>query len=230
VRRQGVRAATRAPRWPLFDPFPKAASAFTVFGIQEVIMKNAIAMIAALLCVAGSARAERIHSSPRNHKDEVRVHNILFGLDTEVAVPVGNYADVNSIGGGPILTGEYTLTDTWGVTMRVGFQGHSDRTIGGFDSHVHSIPMLLGTKYYIGSDREGMFGAFEAGMFDLMSSVSGPGLTSVTSNDLKFGMGVGIGYQQDRWSARINLHTQDVGNFGNAFMVTTGIGYHFGTF
>jgi hypothetical protein len=43
-------------------------------------------------------------------------------------------------------------------------------------------------------------------------------------------MGVGIGYQQDRWSARLNLHTQDVGNFGSAFMVTSGIGYTFGSF
>jgi len=193
-------------------------------------MKNAIAMIAALLCVAGAARAEKIHSSPRNHKDQVRAHNILFGLDTEVAVPVGNYADVNSIGGGPILTGEYTLTDTWGVTMRFGFQGHSDRTIGAVDSHVHSIPFLLGTKYYMGQEREGMFGAFELGMFDLMSSATPFNGQSVTSNDVKFGMGVGIGYQQDRWSARLNLHTQDVGNFGSAFMVTTGIGYSFGSF
>jgi len=62
-----------------------------------------------------------------------------------------------------------------------------------------------------------------------MSSVK-QGAIQATSNDLKFGMGVGLGYQQDRWSARINLHTQDVGNFGSAFMVTTGIGYHFGTY
>jgi hypothetical protein len=67
-------------------------------------------------------------------------------------------------------------------------------------------------------------------MFDLMSSVTPRGAAAVTSNDVKFGMGVGIGYQQDRWSARINLHTQDVGNFGNAFMVTSGIGYTFGSF
>src|SRR4051812_49698034 len=123
-------------------------------------MKNAIAMIAALLCVGGAARAEKIHSSPRNHKDEVRVHNILFGLDTEVAVPVGNYADVNSIGGGPILTGEYTLTDTWGVTMRFGFQGHSDRTIGGVGSHPHPLSMLLRTQYYMGPERPGLVRAF----------------------------------------------------------------------
>jgi len=26
----------------------------------------------------------------------------------------------------------------------------------------------------------------------------------------------------------VNVHTQDVGNFGNAFMMTGGIGYEFG--
>jgi len=194
-------------------------------------MKNAIGIVAALLMVSGAASAEKIHASPRSHEhvNATRVHNILFGLDTEVAVPVGNYSDFNSVGGGPVLSAEYTLTDTWGATLRMGFQGHVDRTFAGVDSHVHSIPMLLGTKYYIGSERQGMFGAVEAGMFDLMSSVK-QGAIQATSNDLKFGMGVGLGYQQDRWSARINLHTQDVGNFGNAFMVTTGIGYHFGTF
>jgi hypothetical protein len=55
-------------------------------------------------------------------------------------------------------------------------------------------------------------------------------VASVTSNDVRFGMGVGIGYQQDRWNARINLHSQDVGNFGSAFMVTGGVGYSFGSF
>jgi len=194
-------------------------------------MKNAIGIVAALLFVSGAAHAERSHASPRSQRvNATRVHNILFGVDTEIAVPLGNYSDVNSVGGGPIVSAEYTLTDTWGATFRMGFQGHVDRTFGAVDSHVHSIPMLLGTKYYIGSDREGMFGAFEAGMFDLMSSSTLPGTNAITSNDLKFGMGVGIGYQQDRWSARINLHTQDIGNFGSAFMVTSGIGYHFGTF
>jgi hypothetical protein len=194
-------------------------------------MKNAIGIVAAFVCVTGAARAEKIHASPRSQRaNATRVHNILFGVDTELAVPLGNYADANSVGGGPVLSAEYTLTDTWGATLRLGFQGHVDRTFAAVDSHVHAIPMLLGTKYYIGSEREGMFGAFEAGMFDLMSSVTPRGAAAVTSNDVKFGMGVGIGYQQDRWSARINLHTQDVGNFGNAFMVTSGIGYTFGSF
>jgi hypothetical protein len=45
---------------------------------------------------------------------------------------------------------------------------------------------------------------------------------------MKFGLGAGIGFQQERWNVRVNIHTQDVGNFGDAFMMSGGIGYEFG--
>ena len=53
---------------------------------------------------------------------------------------------------------------------------------------------------------------------------------TTTSNDVKFGMGVGIGFQQDRWNVRLNMHTQDVGSFGNALMLSGGLGYQFAGF
>lgn len=151
----------------------------------------------------------------------------MFGLDTEVGVPLGNYADTSSVGGGVALTGELTLLDTLSATMRVGFQMHTDRDIAGASSHVNALPILLGTKYYIGAVREGIFAAFEAGMFDLMSSVTPARGAATSSNDFRFGMGVGLGFQQERWNVRLNIHTQDVSNFGNAFMMTGGIGYEF---
>jgi hypothetical protein len=55
----------------------------------------------------------------------------------------------------------------------------------------------------------------------------GGNITSNTSNDMKFGMGVGLGLSQDRWNVRMNIHTQDVGNFGSAFVISGGIGYQF---
>jgi len=187
-------------------------------------MKKVIATVAVglLLCVSGAARADRPHASRFHAKG----HSILLGLDTEFGVPLGNYADLNSVGVGAIVTGEYTLIDMLSATMRIGFQGHMDRTVGTVNSHVHSIPILFGTKYYIGSEREGLFGAFELGMFDLMTSVTRP-TTSASSNDVKFGLGMGVGYQQDRWNVRLNVHSQDVGNFSSAFMISGGVGYQF---
>ena len=151
----------------------------------------------------------------------------MFGLDTEIGVPLGNYADASSVGGGVAVTGELTMLETLSATMRVGFEAHANRDVGAASSHVHALPILLGTKYYLGSERMGLFGAFEAGTFILMSSVTPTRGAGTSSTDLRFGLGAGIGFQQDRWNVRVNIHTQDVGNFGNAFMMTGGIGYEF---
>jgi hypothetical protein len=185
-------------------------------------MKRIIATIAlSVLCIAGAARADKARSG-HLAKD----HMIRFTADTEFGIPLGNYADVNSVGGGVSVTGEYLLLEQLSGTLRIGFDAHADRTVGARSSHVNAIPILLGTKYFIGPDRQGMFGAFELGMFDLMSSVT-QGAVSGSSNDVKFGMGVGLGYQQSQWHVRVNVHSQDVGNFGSAMMLTGGIGYQF---
>ena len=189
-------------------------------------MRTLIATIAAItvVCLSGAAHAQQRHSSHGFFKN-----GISFGLDTDVSIPLGNYADANSVGGGAMVTAEYHLLEVMGATMRVGFEAHMNRTIGLTDSHVHAIPVLLGTKYYMGGTKTGMFGAFELGIFDLMQSQSTGGNrpTSSSSNDVKFGMGAGLGYQQDRWNVRLNVHTQDVGNFSDAVVITTGIGYQF---
>jgi hypothetical protein len=188
-------------------------------------MKKLISAIAiGFLFVSSAARADKMRSAGSH--SVFKEHNLRLGVDTEVGIPLGNYADANSVGGGAFLNGELALLEQLSATMRIGFQAHLNRTVAGADSHVHAIPMLLGAKYYVGPDRQGMFGVFEFGIFDLMSSVS-RGAISATSNDVRFGMGAGIGYQQSEWSARVNVHTQDVGNFGNAMMITGGIGYQF---
>jgi hypothetical protein len=188
------------------------------------MMKLISAIAIGLLFVSSAARADKVRNAvPHSFLKE---HNIRLGIDTEVGIPLGNYADANSVGGGAILSGDLALLEQLSATMRIGFEVHMDRTVAGVNSHVHAIPILLGAKYYLGPDRQGMFGTFELGMFDLMSSVS-RGATSASSNDVRFGMGAGFGYQQSQWSARVNLHSQDVGNFGSAMMITGGIGYQF---
>jgi hypothetical protein len=190
-------------------------------------MKNAIVRIACLLlCVSAAAHADRTRAA--HSRGFLRGHSLMFGVDTEVGVPLGNYADASSVGGGAAVTGELTLLETVSATMRVGFEAHTDRNVATASSHVHALPILLGTKYYLGAERAGLFGAFEAGTFILMSSATPARGAGVSSTDLKFGLGAGIGFQQDRWNVRMNIHTQDVGSFGNALMMTGGIGYEFG--
>jgi hypothetical protein len=182
-----------------------------------------------LLCFAGAARADK--SSPRAPSRSSMLgsseHQIYFGADADFALPLGTYADTNGVGGGILLTAEYPVIEQLSATARVGFQFHANKSFLGADVHTHSVPVLLGAKYYVmQQDRQGLFAAAELGMFDLMTGASTP-TASASSNDVKFGVGAGIGYAYEKWNARVNVHSHDVGNFGSAVMITAGIGYQF---
>jgi hypothetical protein len=202
---------------------------------------NKVITAAVVLCMAGAANAGDARTShSRSSSMASTTHTVLVGVDIDAALPVGNYGDptgnytLNGIGAGALLTVEYPLIEQLSLTGRVGFQFHADKnnTVAGVsvDSHAHSIPVLFGAKYYVlQQDRQGLFAAAEMGMFDLMSSASS-GNVSASSNDVKFGIGAGVGYQWKEWSGRVNFHSQDLGNFSNALMLTAGIGYQFAGF
>jgi len=188
-------------------------------------MKKLISVVAVLLfCVAGAARAD---SSRRSSSVSGSGHEKFFlGVDGDFALPIGTYSDVNGVGGGLLLVGEYPLMDVLSATARIGFQYHSDKSVLGADVHMHSIPVLVGAKYYLMPGREGLFGAVEFGAFDLLASASSGG-NSASSSEVKFGGGVGIGWAMKQWNARINLHAHDLGNAGDSMMITAGVGYQF---
>jgi hypothetical protein len=202
-------------------------------------MKNLIAVVALSLCLSNAAFADKSSKSSASRAKIADLsstsHSLFLGVDADLALPVGNYSDVNGVGGGAMLTAEYpvpALLENLSATARVGFQLHASKTISAFgtpvDTHVNSIPLLVGARYYVMpmAERQGLFAAAELGLFDLMASASS-GATSASSSSMKFGLGGGIGYQWNQWNARLNLHTHDVGNFGDALMVTGGIGYQF---
>ena len=55
--------------------------------------------VASLLLIAGAVRAEKAHSALQP-QGMLKQHVIRLGLDTEFGIPLGNYADANSVGGG----------------------------------------------------------------------------------------------------------------------------------
>src|SRR5216683_1675402 len=192
-------------------------------------MNKVITTAAVILCLAGAAKTSHSRSNLAGS-----THQILVGVDVDAALPLGTYSDVNGIGGDALVTIEYPLMEQLSLTGRAGFQFHTDKTETIFgasvDSHFHAVPVLFGAKYYVmQQDRQGLFAAAEIGMFDLMGSASS-GATSVSSNDVKFGIGAGVGYAWNQWSARVNIHSHDMGNFGDAVMVTGGVGYQFAAF
>src|SRR6266478_2636605 len=150
--------------------------------------KLTMAAMAILFCLSGAASAQ----SARRSSSMSSVHHETFFVSTELefGMPIGNYSDVNGVGGGVMLVGEYPLLDALSATARIGFQYHANKTVAATDVHVHSIPILLGAKYYLMPDRQGLFGALELGLFDLMTSASSGGV-SQSQNDLKFAAGVG---------------------------------------
>jgi len=185
-------------------------------------MKRLTMIVAALLlCFSVSARADSTRRSTTvygSHGDK-----FLLGIDGNFGLPIGNYSDVNGVGGGVLLTGEYPIIEALSATARIGFNFSLNKTIGTVDNHVHSIPVLFGAKYYVMPDHQGLFGATELGMFDLMQGDS----TGGSSNNVKFGGGIGVGWQMKQWNARVNLHAQDFGHFGDVMVVSAGVGYQF---
>jgi hypothetical protein len=193
-------------------------------------MKKLTTVAAALvLCLSVAARAESARRSTAvsgSHEQK-----FLVGVDADFGLPIGSYADANGVGGGVLLTGEYPVIENLSATARIGFQYHLDKNIPalGADTHVHSIPVLLGAKYYVMPEKQGLFAAAELGMFDLMTGVSSGG-ASASQNDVKFGGGVGAGWAMKQWNVRVNLHSHDFGHFGDAIMITAGAGYQFAGF
>src|SRR5437763_10727649 len=103
----------------------------------------------AVLCLSSSAFADKSRpAAPASH-GFLQDHNLTVGVDTEAAVPLGNYSDVNSVGGGVFANAELALLDTVSATLRIGFQAHMNRSIGGFDSRVNALPILIGGKAWL---------------------------------------------------------------------------------
>ena len=185
-------------------------------------MKKLTMIVAAfVLCISISARADSSRRS--TSMSSTHGEKFLLGVDGAFGLPIGNYSDVNGVGGGVLLTGEYPIIEALSATARVGFNFQFNKTIGAVDNHVRSIPVLLGAKYYVMPDHQGVFGAMELGMFDLMQGDS----TGGSANEVKFGGGIGAGWQMKQWNARLNLHAQDFGHFGDALMISAGVGYQF---
>jgi len=190
---------------------------------------NKVITAAVILCLAGAAHAGDARTSHNRSQLAGSAHQILIGVDVESALPLSSvYSDINGPGAGALLTVEYPLMEQLSMTGRIGFQFHFDKSpVAGVDSHVHSIPVLLGAKYYImQQDRQGLFAAAELGTFALMTSASAGGV-SASDTTMKFGVGAGLGYAWDKWNVRLNIHAQDVGNFGDFVMVSGGVGYQF---
>src|SRR5512138_1004184 len=78
---------------------------------------------------------------------------IALNIGADVLLPMGSFADVQGVGFGGDVTGEYALMPELNLIATLGYfsWGGKDVTVAGFTRSgfsFHSIPFMVGAKYY----------------------------------------------------------------------------------
>jgi hypothetical protein len=145
----------------------------------------------------------------------------VFGVDAEVALPVGNLGDAYGLGFGGLLRYEFTVTTRANITARAGFVYHVPKDLGGgVKSHLFEVPLLAGIRF---AATPSLYIAAEFGAFVTHASVDD--FASDTSTNA--GITVGGGYRMGGLDVRIGLDILDLGNAGDTIELVAGLGYNF---
>ena len=153
-----------------------------------------------------------------------------IGADAEFALPVGNLSDAAGIGFGALGKFNFNLNDNLSLTGRLGFVYHLAKDFGGISVGISYVPVRAGVKYFFMGNNDGVYAGGEAGVNYLMTHVSSsvPGLSGLGGDSsLKFGLGVGGGYQLGKLDFRGGLNFLDVGHFGDSIVIALNVGYRF---
>lgn len=136
-------------------------------------------------------------------------NQLSFGLD--LALPMGDFGDVASLGIGPNVGFEVPVGDNLGVTIQVGYDiltPNSD--VKDFVKSMSMIPAQVGLKYYFMDQQEGFYGHGQLGIHSMSSTseeytIPGvPGFStattvpSETSSSTNFSWAIGAGYQMEK--------------------------------
>ena len=97
---------------------------------------------------------------------------IALNIGGDVLLPLGTFADVQSVGFGGDVTGEYTVMPELNLTATLGYftWGGKDFSEGGVTlagASFHSIPFMVGAKYYFMPANANLrvYGAAQLGLF-----------------------------------------------------------------
>ena len=131
---------------------------------------------------------------------------LSFGVNAELAMPMGDFADVAKMGFGGTAQAEYGINEQIISTFSVGYLMFGEEIDGW---KYTCIPIKAGTKYNIGES--GLYGIFELGMymftvewdFEFMGY-------EVTGDDSEseFGYAPGVGYQMPLGSMILDISAQ----------------------
>ncbi len=157
---------------------------------------------------------------------------LTFGGDLALQLPVGNLANITSLGIGVLGRIGYAVQPNLEITGRIGYvyglpkdqaalSGLTINGTGGYNTSVSYVPVLGGARYYFGGKREGLHGDAELGL-NFVSTTSSFGGISVSSSTTNVGSNLGVGYLLDG-NLPIDLKAQvsilDIGHASDSMML-----------
>lgn len=116
---------------------------------------------------------------------------MTFGVNGELAMPMGDFGDIVGMGFGGTVQGEYPINETIVATASAGYLMWNGKDA--FEDWSYScIPIKAGAKYHFGD--MGLYGIFELGMYMFTIEWEFLGAT-LDDSESEFGFAPGIGYQ-----------------------------------
>lgn len=132
-------------------------------------------------------------------------HKVNLGAD--LALPIGDFGDISSIGFGVSGKVYYGLSNEMNITGSLGYLNfpYKESEISG---GVSMIPLMFGFDYDFG----GFYVEPRLGLMFTSAKVKFMGISS-TASDTKFGLGLGGGYRYDVWDFSLHYNIVDDFNF-----------------
>jgi hypothetical protein len=172
--------------------------------MKKVILSVAVIAIATLSASAQKKSADK---------------DLKFSVGAEIALPIGDFNKVSSIGFGGTVQGEYAAAETVGITLNAGFMTFSGKTVSGIKFPTTSIiPVLAGAKFYFA---EKFYGHAQLGMSFI--SLKQGGVSASTS---AFTYAPGIGYQASE-NFDVSVRYQSYSKGGTSSFIGLRAAYNF---
>ena len=150
---------------------------------------------------------------------QVQAQDFRFSAGLELALPMGDFGDVNPLGYGLSLGGEMPFGDNFAATLTAGYVLLSvDSDIKDFIKSSAMIPIQAGVKYYISEQQDGLYLHGQIGVHSssvttediTILGVTTEGSTESDSN-LSFAFGAGFFVNENiDLGLRYNIITTDV--------------------
>lgn len=141
----------------------------------------------------------------------VFAQGITYGVNGELALPMGDFGDMASMGFGGTIQGEYPINEQVIGTASAGYLMWSGKDEWeDWDYSWSCIPIKAGAKYNFGAS--GLYGIFEAGMymFTVEFEYEDEWLGTISGDDSEseFGFAPGAGYQMPMGNMLLDISAQ----------------------